>query len=219
MAAYDRARIEAYIGATGAGKGVSIHRRLLELAPRRLLIWDPRDEYARHAERVERLPDLVARFRAAGAGSVAVRYVPGSGLKLAQAFGLVCDLAFAAGDLVIVAEELSDTTSASWAPPAWRRLTAQGRHRGLHIIAAAQRPALVDKTFLGNCTYVRCFALRYARDRAAMAELLGVELAEVTALATRDSRTYVRMRYIEREFGAGPAQPGELTLRRRGAPT
>lgn len=216
MSVLNKPRIEGYIGASGSGKGVSITRRLAELKPQRLLIWDPRDEYGKHAKAHHTLPSLVAAFKRAGAaGPVRARYVAGGAMKMADAFGLVCSLAFEAGDLVLLAEELSDITTASHAPPAWRRCITQGRHRKLHVLGAAQRPALIDKTFLGNCTYVRCFTLRYADDRRAMAKALDVPEASVTALQTTERPGGVEIRYLERDFRTGLSQPGVIKLARR----
>lgn len=215
MSVLNKPKIEAYIGASGSGKGVSINRRLAALKPKRLLIWDPRDEYKKHATEYRSLPALVGAFKRAGAGSVRARYVAGSALKLADAFALVCSLAFEAGDLVFLAEELSDTTTASHAPAAWRRVITQGRHRGLHVIGAAQRPALIDKTFLGNATYIRCFTLRYQDDRRAMAAALDVPLDVLAKLQTvEDERRGVTViAYIERDFRAQLLRSAVITLR------
>lgn len=212
MSVTNKPRIEAYIGASGSGKGVSITRRLAELKPGRLLIWDPRDEYDKAAQRFTTLSGLVTAFKRAGAGKIKARFVPGSGIDLAAAFGLVCDLAFTAGDVVLLAEELSDVTTATHAPAAWRRCVTQGRHRALHIIGAAQRPALIDKTFLGNCTYLRCFTLRYDDDRRTMAKALDVPQAQIDALQTDDTARGVHIRFMERDFRAGVVQAGSIRL-------
>lgn len=216
MSVLNRPQIEAYIGASGSGKGVSINARLADLKPARLLIWDPRDEYGRHAPAFRTLPALVAAFRRAGAGPVRARYVPGGALKLADAFALVCALAFAAGALVFLAEELSDTTTASHAPAAWRRVVTQGRHAKLHVMGAAQRPALIDKTFLGNATYIRCFTLRYRDDRLAMSRALDVPEARVQALQTVEGAGVTVINYVERDFRAGMLRDGVIKLKRRG---
>lgn len=182
MSVANRAQIEGYIGASGSGKGVSVKARLKALRPARLLVWDPRDEYGAHAEAVHDLGELVRRVARIGAGRFALRYVPGGAVDLGDAFGVLCRLAFGAGGLLLLAEELSDVTRPSYAPPAWRQITTQGRHRGLHVIGCAQRPTLIDKTFLGNCTRIRCGALGYAADRKAMAIELDAPLAAVEAL-------------------------------------
>lgn len=214
MSVLNKPMIEAYVGASGSGKGVSLNRRLVALAPSRLLVWDPRDEYGKAGRKITTLPALVAAFKDAGSGPIKVRYVPGSAMKLADAFALVCSLAFEVGSLVFLAEELSDVTTASQAPAAWRRCITQGRHRGLHILGAAQRPALIDKTFLGNCTYIRCFTLRYAEDRAAMSKALDVPLADVTALETVETGRKVLINYIERDFRSRLLQKGVINLTR-----
>jgi hypothetical protein len=208
-------RIEAYIGATGSGKGVSIARRLRELKPGRLLIFDPRNQYAEHAQRIDALGELVEAVRDAGQrDEFRARVVPGAAMPLDKAFAVVCDLAFAAGDLVFIAEELSDVTSPSYAPPAWRRCVTQGRDRELHLFAASQRPALTDKTLLGNCTFIRCFALRYQPDRREMARALDVPLERVTRLATTYEPKQTTIHYLERDFTRhAPAKEGFFRIK------
>lgn len=215
MSVKNKPAIEAYIGASGSGKGVSIDRRLHDLKPARLLIWDPRDEYKDWAVKVTSMSALVSGFQKAGRGAVRARFVPGGAMKLEQAFALCCELAFEVGNLVFVAEELSDVTSASRAPAAWRRLTTQGRHQGLHLIGAAQRPALIDKTFLGNATFIRCFTLRYRSDRIAMAQALDTTEPDIAALQTTDvggKRTVIN--WMERDFRGGKLTKGTTSLSR-----
>ena len=214
MSVTNKPQIEAYIGASGSGKGVSIARRLKQLKPGRLIIWDPRDEYGHYALPYRDLAGLVQAVAAANGKSVAVRYVPGASVKLADAFGIVCALAFRAGKCVLLAEELSDVTDASRAPPAWRQCITQGRHQGLHVIGAAQRPALIDKTFLGNATYIRCFTLRYEDDRRAMARALDVPLERINALETTDDGRRTTIGYLERDFRSKVLQPGVIRLAR-----
>lgn len=208
----NKPKIEAYIGASGSGKGVSVNARLRELKPPRLLVWDPRDEYKGHARPFTSLSALVKAFQQAGGRPIRARYIPGAALKLPDAFGIVCKLAFNAGELVFLAEELSDTTSASHAPAAWRQVITQGRHRGLHVIGCAQRPALIDKTFLGNATYIRCFTLRYHDDRQAMAKALDVPLQRITELQTTETERRTDIHYLERDFRAQVLQPGHIRL-------
>ncbi len=212
MAVKAKPRIEAYIGASGSGKGVSINRRLLELKPPRLLIWDPRSEYGKHAQAVNLSAAVRTVAASAGAG-FRLRVVHDGRTPPADAFGLVCKLAFTAGDLVLLAEELSDVTTASHAPAAWRQCITQGRHQRLHVIGAAQRPALIDKTFLGNCTYIRCFTLRYADDRVAMAKALDVPLVQVSALETTEGTSSTTINFLERDFRAKVLEAGRITLR------
>lgn len=214
MSVENKPQIEAYIGASGSGKGVSINRRLVELKAHRLLIWDPRDEYGKHAKACTTHADLLAVFKRAKGGPVKARFVPSEASPLAESFAFVCALAFRAGDLVFVAEELSDVTTASHAPAAWRKCITQGRHRALRIIGAAQRPALIDKTFLGNATYIRVFTLRYRADRQAVAEALDVPLAQVSALQTIEEPGRTVIAYLERDFRARILRTDTIKLKR-----
>ncbi|OWQ83837.1 hypothetical protein CDN99_25565 [Roseateles aquatilis] len=213
MSVKNEPSIEAYIGATGSGKGVSLKRRLKALKGGRLLIWDPRNEYSDFAPAVDSLRALVQAFHQR-AGPVKARYVANDHQPLAEQFDFVCRLAFAAGNLVFLAEELTDVTKPSWAPPAWRKIITQGRHQGLVVLGAAQRPALIDKSFLGGCTYIRCFTLRYDDDRRAMAKALDVSQDRVDALRTiKDDRGTV-IGYLERDFRHDDeAKPGNIRLK------
>lgn len=186
MSVTNQPRIVAFIGASGSGKGVSINQELKELAPSRLVIWDPRNEYAKHAPAVSSVAALARALLAARGGPVRVRFVPDGNANLQEAFQQVCRAVFAAGRLVFVAEELSDVTTASFAPPAWRRITTQGRHAGLYVIGAAQRPTLIDKTFLANCTRVRVFQLGYDDDMRTMSKEVRAPVEELAALVTEE---------------------------------
>lgn len=216
MSVKNEPRIEAYIGASGSGKGVSLNARLRELAPRRLLIWDPRDEYDKHAPKFSSLRALAQHVAAAGAGPFRARFVAGDGVKLRPAFGFCCKLAFDAGNLAFLAEELSDVTGASPSatPDEWRKVITQGRHQALTVLGAAQRPALIDKTLLGNCTLIRCFTLRYREDRRAMAQAMDVDEARITALRTVKDARGVVIGYLERDFRHDDdARAGVIKLR------
>ena len=214
MAVQARAQAEAYIGMTGSGKGVSIARRMAQVKPPRLLIWDPRDEYADHAARFDSLPLLIAAFRKAGPKPIKARFVSNGRVKPADAFGVVCTLAFEAGHMMFLAEELAEVTNPSWAPPPWRKCLIQGRHRGLHVIGATQRPALIDKTFMGNCTVVRCFMLGYAEDEQTMARELRCDPTLVGALATQEGEGgSTLIRYVERVRRPPALYVGMITVK------
>lgn len=210
----NKPRIELYIGATGSGKGVSMDRRLAELRAPRLLLFDPRSQFPRSVPSTSSLAELVRIVGRAGASKpFRIRYVPDGRVDLKEAFGLACDVAFTAGNLLFGADELSEMTTPSWAPPQWRRVVTQGRLVGLHVMVAAQRPALIDKTVLSGCTYVRCFTLRFANDQRVMAELLGVPLASVRELATIEGAKATTIAFIERDFRTGQRRADTIRLR------
>lgn len=200
MAVTNKPKIELFLGGTGSGKGVSINRRLDELKPARLIIWDPRNEYGKHAARCESLAILAGQLIHAKAGPVRVRFVPGADMDLKQAFGMVCKMAFHAKNCVFLAEELSDVTTPSWAPPSWKQVITQGRHNGLHVLGAAQRPALIDKSCLSAATVVRGFMMGYDEDNKVMAKELRAPMADVEALVTMEDEATGKttINYLER---------------------
>lgn len=210
----NRPDLRAYIGATGSGKGVSIRAHLEADKAARRLIWDPLDEYSKFARKATQLRQVVKAVADAGTGPFAVRYVPPDGQKLPPAFDVFCQVAYRAGNLQMLVEELADVTSPSWAPPSWRACSTRGRHVGLRIVAATQRPALCDKTFLGNTTYIRCFTLRYPEDRKAMAGALDMPVAEISALRTVETDSGTSITYIERDFRSGLVATKTEKLRR-----
>lgn len=202
--------IRAYVGATGSGKGVSIREHLKAENPSRFLAWDPLNEYGSFGRRLSKLEDVA---KAMQAPTFRIAFNPGQDPKKFPAkFAFLCQLAFAAGKLKFLVEELADVTSPSFAPLEWRRCTTQGRHQGLRIVAASQRPAQVDKQFLGGCTYIRCFTLRYPQDRQAMAGAMSVDLAEIASLSTVEDDKRTTIGFWERDFRSGVSQRGQIVL-------
>ena len=209
----NRPDIRAYIGATGSGKGVSIREHLKRDKPLRLIVWDPLNEYGSFARPVS---TLAALAQAVKAPRFAVSFAPGSNPKEFPAkFAMFCRIAFAAGNLKMLVEELADVTGPSFAPLEWRRCTTQGRHRGLKIVAASQRPAQVDKQFLGGCTYIRCFTLRYPADRTAMAGAMDVPVTEIASLTTLENALGTFITYVEKDFRDGTTQIKTIKLGRK----
>ena len=211
----NRPDIRAYIGATGSGKGVSIREHLRKSKPSRLIVWDPLGEYGEFVTKTTaKLSELITAMQAP---AFRVAYWPGNDpARFRDRFAAFCEAAFSAGNLTVLVEELADVTSPSWAPGWWRYCTTKGRHRGLKIIAASQRPAQVDKDFLGGCTYIRCFTLRYKPDRVAMASSMDVDLSDIAALTTVEAGAVTTINYLERDFRSGKTSNGSMKLTRKG---
>ena len=210
----NRPDVRAYIGATGSGKGVSIRAHLRAARPTRLLVWDPLAEYATFARPCGTLAGVVQAIDKAGAGPFKVAYTIQDGTDQKKAFALLCQVARRAGNLTFLVEELADVTQPSYAPPAWRRITTMGRHAGIAVIAATQRPALVDKAFLGNATYVRCFTLREDSDHRRMASALSVPLETIKGLQTVEGDNATRISYVERDFRTNARGENTITVKR-----
>lgn len=210
----NRPSIRAYVGATGSGKGVSVREYLKSQKPPRLLVWDPLGEYGYACKVVTSDLAVVARELAKPTSSVA--FYPGpDARKFPDKFGIWCRMAWSAGNLEALVEELSDVTSASFAPQPWARLVRQGRHRGLRLVGCTQRPAKVDKDFLGNATYVRVFQLSWPDDVQVMAKCVRAPLADVEALVTTEGPKATEIRFIERDKATGKTTAGSIRLTKK----
>jgi hypothetical protein len=171
------ADIIAVIGASGTGKSSYIKGDLLKRY-KRLLIWSPlekTDNYAAFCGGTvtTKITDLVAEVKAK---TKAIVFVPsGNDAAVKKQFDLFCRVVWELEGCTVLVEELSRVTMPSWAPPAWKNLSTAGRHQGLRIIGTSQRPAQIDKDFLGNCTEVRCYRVNYDADAKVMADTLGMQ--------------------------------------------
>ncbi|MFZ4756700.1 MAG: hypothetical protein ACOYLX_00870 [Burkholderiaceae bacterium] len=196
-----QANIRAYLGGSGTGKTASVRAYIRSRKPARLLVWDPLDEHGAMAERAPTLRDLV---RLSTAARWRLRYVPtGAASTTERQFEVFCMVAWRSVGAVVYVEELGQVTTPSKAPPAWSKLCAAGRHQSLTIIGSAQRPAMIDKTFLGNATLIRTTGgFRYQADGATVAQVLRIPLDEVDELPP--------LHYVERDFVAGTLHRGKV---------
>jgi len=204
MAADAEARIWAVIGASGTGKGLWTKQQLRAIDPPRLVVWDFKNEYQEFTGEKPNAParSTLAQVRkamieAGHDGPLRIRYAPrGAGEKaLRREFEGLCELVYAWENCVFVAEELANVTTPGWAPAAWRKMTTSGRHARVHIIGATQTPALVDKSFLGNCTLIHCNALREANHRKAVARSMDIDEGRLAKL--------LKFEYLEKDFDTG----------------
>ncbi len=180
--------IGAILGASGSGKSSLMKLELLAVAPARLLVWDPKREYGAIAPPVpgdrnapSSLEELTRKIFAGGAFRLSFRPML-ERKKMRAQFNLFCLAAERAGNCFVVVDELADVTEPGWAPEGWERLTRQGRHAGITIRGASQRPAEIDKSFLGNASRVACFRMNAEGDVALLAKILGKDPREVREL-------------------------------------
>ena len=165
--------IVSVVGTSGHGKSTWL---MLLLKPsRRMLVWDPKDEYARtdrSVVRITSLEELRATLLACpdkNPGRYA--FVPYS----MKCFATWCECALDWGHADIVAEETADVTSPGKAPESWGKVIRRGGGVGLRVYGVTQRPSESDKTIFGNRTYVHCHALMRPGDRRYMANELGID--------------------------------------------
>lgn len=195
----NKACIVAVLGASGSGKSTYVKRTVAK-GHARLLIWDPLAEYDGQA--TDRAGDALAALRQAKFRCV-FRPSPDPAVR-AQQFDFVCRAALSAGRLTLVVEELRFVTTPSRAPLGWAQVCLTGRHKGLKVYGLSQRPASIDKDFLGNCTAIRTGRLAYPEDVKAVSKALGGHAAEIQALKP--------LQWLEKDMTTGRMTSGVLTF-------
>lgn len=205
MSIANKAQIIAVMGASGSGKSTFIKRALRKPKPARLMVWDPMGEYAEFGQVFSSLGGMVDMLGKVGAGKFSVVFQPSHHEKArAKQFDVFCGLAMALGNLTLVAEELKFVTKPGYAPLRWSAVTMTGRHKGLRVIGASQRPASIDKDFLGNCTIIRTGRLAYPEDVKAVSRAMQVQEAQIADLKP--------LEWIEKDMSTGKVSSGKLTF-------
>ncbi|MDO9011336.1 MAG: hypothetical protein Q7U78_05950 [Gallionella sp.] len=184
------AHFVAIIGATGCGKTYELKRRLGIRSRPRILIWSPKeavDNYAgfyRDTVKTSSIAQVLQIVTAAGkSGAFRVVFVPTLNQKKDMAaFDVFCKIALAAGNLALIVEELHSVTQASNAPDGWRKVNFMGRAFGLDVFGLSQRPASVDKAFMGSLSFLHCGRLPHPPDQKAIADVLNIDRGEIAAL-------------------------------------
>lgn len=163
-------------GARGSGKSSWLKQYARGFG--RALVWDPMHEYgqALGVDVVRQPSDLAALYRSAPVLVFAPEVVN------PDVFDFFSHVAWERGAGLVLADELATVTHAGKASGWWGRLIREGRHRQIEIAAAAQRPAEIDKTIIGNATRLIVFRLGRLADRRLMAEELDIDRAEIDRL-------------------------------------
>lgn len=200
MAVTNKANIVAVMGGSGSGKSTFIKREIKRLKPKRLIVFDVMHEYGDHGETVKLCGQLA---QLAKKDSFKLIFQPNS-RNMQEQFNFFCKLTFNIGQCLMVVEELNRVTDAGKAPADWQDCTSRGRHKGLQIYGASQRPAGVDKDFFSNATRIRTGRLNYAADIKTLADVLNVKQADISELKP--------LEFIERDMTSGIINKGILKI-------
>jgi len=177
MARLENADIIAVFGGSGSGKSY----RCCELIAKdkRLVVWDSMEAYDNLTIVDGDLLELMKIITRRKAFKVAFRP---AFKDMATTFGQFCRLVYGVGNLRVVVEELNEVTKPSYAPHEWKSVCSRGRHRGLHVVGLSQRPASVDKDFIGNATEIYAGRLNYDKDWMSLSSKFGKEARKLATL-------------------------------------
>jgi hypothetical protein len=133
---------------------------------------------------------IPALCEAVAAGARSIVYVPDKSPRrtlsdrehVAAQFAFFCRVVAECRRARVLVEELMHVTSPSWSPPRWGDLSTAGAHDHLELIATAQRPTMIDKAFIANCTAIRCYRLVYEEDARTLGRLLRVPYTDLMDL-------------------------------------
>ncbi len=166
-----RPDIRVVLGRGGSGKSYLVKHWLARNVGR-VVIFDAaaEDDYARGAVVVER-PDRLVDLLLAGERRLCWR-----GL-FEGAFEAVNRLAWAAGDLTLVWEEVDQFGDAGRLPEWAFKIVNQGRHRDIRVIACSRRPARVSRDLTANASRIVAFGTTEPRDLIYLRHYMG-EAAE-----------------------------------------
>lgn len=189
------------IGVWGrSGSGKSSYVKQLIKGRKRLIIFDPLDEYGPElrirsiAHRKASDLDEVRKGMASDWRSFRIAYVPPSG-KEPGALSALCKLLMAAQQpfkdgkggqqLTLVVEEMNlsfPNAGGMEKCPGFSEICSRGRHYGIEVIGVSQRIAEVNTRFRGNTTETVVLKQKGPRDIDAAAAELGVPKTKVTPL-------------------------------------
>lgn len=205
----NRAAIYGIVGKSGSGKGLCVKGEIIKRWRGPILVWSPLEDSDNYTEVIK---GIVCRTIAEVVSAIQHRHKrivirAGEAGDMKAQFDRFCRVAWELVGWMVIVEELSQVTKASWAPQSWKKLTTAGRHRGLTIVGICQRPAQVDKDFFGNCSTIRCYKVGFMADAKSMADVMFCTPQDILALE--------QFHYIERDVDGNKNRVGVAKLPKR----
>lgn len=179
-------------GASGSGKSSYVKQRLKD--HKRLIVFDPLDEYGPLCNVTVHSLDDVRKYIIPNYRSFKIAYVPPAG-KEAAALSRLSKLAMKAQegfkasgkgmDLTMIVEEMNlsfPVHGGAAKCPGFAEVCSRGRHYGLNVYGLSQRLAEVETRFRGNCTKSIILRQQGPNDVKAAMDVSGVDKTAITNL-------------------------------------
>lgn len=172
-----------FLGKSGSGK--SYLARHQAMGARRVLIHDPNGEaaWAEDSRVIYSRAELVEAMRAPGwsicwRGAVAAR----GDADMREAFEWANRCALAAGDCLIVWDEVDRFTDAGRLPPSAYAIVNAGRHRGVRVFACSRRVRRVSRDLTANAGRIVLFRMTEPGDLKWVRDTMGDEAARLAPI-------------------------------------
>ncbi len=184
-------------GASGSGKSSYVKQKLVTL--RRLVIFDPLDEYSslRNVTRCTTAQQVLVAMRKNWTG-YRIAYVPPAG-KETRALSQLSKLIIQAQEvykttgkgqgMTLVVEEMNTCFSVNCSmkeASGFAEICSRGRHYGVEVYGLSQRIAEVNTRFRGNCTQSVVLRQQGPRDIQAAVDVLSGHKSQVMTLKNLD---------------------------------
>lgn len=188
-------------GASGSGKSSYVKKSIK--GRKRLVVFDPLDEYGPHAEfpvcgKTVKSLDQVRQAMRSNWASFSIAYVPPAGAE-PRSLSSLCKLLMAAqqpykksgkgAGIVLVAEEMNlsfPVHGGEEKSPGFAEICSRGRHYGIDVYGLSQRIAEVSTRFRGNCTETVVLRQKGPRDLKAAWDEIGGSKEDIRLLENLD---------------------------------
>lgn len=107
-----------------------------------------------------------------------------------EVFNQMIRVLYHIGNLTIVIEEVQNFCSTHGMPEFLKFSMTTGRHKNLSFIMTTQRPALLHKTILSQCTHVFCGSMIDKNDLQYVAKFMGKDTNDLSTLKDRNFLWY-----------------------------
>lgn len=171
------------VGKRGSGKTFLVKKLLNELQPKRLVIFDPLNEYADGLV-VTDVIDLCNRLETTEHFRYILRF------DTQEDFRLALEAVYLKGDLLLVVEEVSYFANERSIDASFDSIVRFGRHRKVDLIGITQRCANVPRLLTSQMDIIISYKQTEPRDLEYLYRVVGDEAYDLNELGLYEYKTF-----------------------------